>query len=120
MAFNVRIFGHRGTRQFPQLIQAQFTGSISEALEQPYIWAQLITTAGASPVSSVVIAPPDIAAVVMIEVPDGQSIRYEFNTPGRTGGVVSAGNNSPRLSGVNIFPWTVGTLISIVEASSFP
>jgi hypothetical protein len=120
VAFNVRIFGHQGTRQLLQIIPQQFTAQISEVLVQPYNWSQVVATNGATAVNSVLVAPPDTAALVMIEIPDGQTIRYEFNPLGRPGGAVVAGNTSPRLSGISIFPWTAGTIVSIVEAASFP
>jgi hypothetical protein len=137
MVFNVRMFGHRGTRQFPQLIPTQFTSAISEALFHPYDWMQLITTNGNSPVSSQLVGPQlfgfnDQAALIVIEVPDGQVVRYEFNAPARLGGFMingvftqfltgtPAGNNSPTLTGRTIFAWTPGTILSFVEASFFP
>lgn len=137
MTFNVRVFGHRGTRQLHQVNPVQFTGNISQALVQPYDWAQVVTTAGATPVNTLVVGPTfgfnDQATLVLIEVPDGQTIRYEFNVPNRSGayvvnGIITpflttgtpAGTNSPSLSGKNIFDWIVGTTISIVEAASFP
>lgn len=137
MTFNVRIFGHRGTRQLRQQNPTQYTAQISETLIQPYDWMQYVTTNGGSPVSSVLVGPTlfgfnDLATVVLIEVPDGQVIRYEFNQPQRFGayaingavtqflsGVV-AGNNSPSLIGRNVFDWSPGTTISIVEASAYP
>jgi hypothetical protein len=137
VSFNVRIFGHRGTRQLRQLIPQQFTSNITESLAQPYDWMQVVTTNGATPVSTIIVGPAlwgfvDLANVIRIEVPSGQVIRYEFNSPQRfgayaTNGVVTlfsagvvAGSNSPSLSGSNIFDWQLGTTISIVEAASFP
>lgn len=137
MAFNVRIFGHRGTQQLRQVNPTQFTSNITETLIQPYDWMQILTTNGATPVSTIVVGPTlfgfnDPATLVVIEVPDGQLIRYEFNTPSRFGafannGVITlfstgiaAGANSPSLFGKNTFEWTAGSTISIVEATSFP
>lgn len=117
MSFNVRFFGYRGTRQIQQMVPNQFTSTISEVLVQPYDWSQVVATAGAAPVSTAVISP-DLATLVYIEIPDGQSIRYEFNSPGRV--VVQAGTVSPKLSGVQIFPWAQGTIISLVEGASYP
>lgn len=118
MSYNVRIFGHRGTIQLRQVNQQQFTGNIQEALYQPYEWAQLLIVNGATPVATIVIqANMDLATLVFIEVPDGQAVRYEFNPPGRN---VAAGNQSPRLSGQNVFPWASLWSISFVDAASFP
>lgn len=118
MTFNVRVFGYRGTQQIKQINPSQFTSEINEVLYQPYEWSQNIPTNGATAVTTVSVAN-DLATIVVVEIPDGQSVRYEWNTIGRAGGAVNAGNNSPRLSGQNVFMWSVGTLISFVEASFF-
>lgn len=125
MSFNIRVFGHRGTRQIRQLLPSQFTANLSEVLNQPYDWAQVITTNGATAVSTIAVNPTnfgfnDPALIVLIEIPDGQVARYEFNVPSRFNGAVNAGNSSPRISGVNIFSWDTNTTISFVEAASFP
>lgn len=117
--FFVRIFGHRGTRQFRQLNPNQNTASISEALIQPYEWAQILTVNGPSPVSTARVAS-DQATLVVIEVPDGRTIRYEYNSPQRAGGSVAAGMQSNSLNGVNIFRWESGTTISVADATVYP
>lgn len=120
-SFNVRIKGHRGVNQFPQATPTQLAGSISEAVQQPYEWAQTIgVVSGGVLAQATLPVANDRATIVVIEVAPGQSIRYEFNTTRRAGGSVIAGNLSPRLSGINIFPWLPGGTISIIDAAVFP
>lgn len=118
MSFNVRIFGHNGTRQIAQVNPGQFTSEIVQVLQQPYNWSQTLATNGATAVNSAAVAN-DTSKVIRIEIPDGMTIRYEINNGARAGGVVQAGNNSPRLSGVDIFDWGTGWTVSVVEASFF-
>jgi hypothetical protein len=119
MAFNVRVFGHRGTRQIIEVNPTQYTADSIFVLYQPYEWSQVIATNGAVAVNTISVAN-DASIVIRVEVPDGQTIRYEVNPPNRTGGQVAAGNGSPRLSGIDIFQWGLGWTFSIVEAASFP
>lgn len=118
MAFNVRVYGYRGMRQLPNLSQRQNTDDAVFALEEPYDWAQLINVNGGA--MDPFIGPganPDLANILRIEVPPDQAVRYEINTPGRN---VAAGNLSPRLSGVDVFPWTKGSSLIMVDAAGFP
>lgn len=115
MAFNVRIFGYRGTRQILAR-QTQFQSDSVQVLEEPYEFSEVIATNGATAVSSVS-NPATQVQILRVEVPDGQTIRYEINPPSRA---VAAGNASPRLSGVDQFYFQPGWTISIVEAASFP
>lgn len=119
MAFNVRIFGYRGVRQMNDINPKQLNTAQVNVLVQPYEWSQVITTNGATAVASIAV-PNDLATVLRIEVPDGQTIRYEINIPNRAGGAVSAGNASPAHSGRDQFDWTPNSTISIVEQASFP
>ena len=116
MAFNVRVFGYRGMRQLPHLAQHQFTGDTVYALEEPYEWAQLLTVTGDA-MTPFVIPPADLSHILRIEVPPGAAVRYEINPPSR---VVVAGNGSPRLTGVDVFPWSSGYSISLVDAAGHP
>jgi hypothetical protein len=119
MVFNVRLYGHRGIRQMTPINPHHVYGNPPWMLSQPYEWAQLLATNGATPVTTVAVAN-DKSTIVRIEVADGNAIRYEINEPSRAGGAVSAGANSPKLSGVDQFDFAVGTTISIVDAASFP
>lgn len=116
MAFNVRVFGHRGIVQLPFVNPRQFSGDSVYVLMQPYEWSQVLTTNGATAVSSSAVPTPDLTQLIRIEVPDGQSIRYEINSPGR---VVSAGNSSPTMSGITQLFFGTSWTISVVEAASF-
>ena len=116
MAFNVRIYGYRGTSQLPSVQQKQMQADSVQVLVQPYEFAQVLATNGATAVSSAA-DPSTKVTILRVEVPDAQSIRYEINPPGRS---VAAGNQSPILSGRDQFFFGTGWTISIVEASSFP
>lgn len=116
MAFNVRVFGHRGIEQLHESLPRQFSSDSVHVLVQPYEWAGLLV-ATAVAVSSNAQAIPDKTQILRVEVPDGQSIRYEINTPGR--GAV-AGNNSPILSGHDQFYFRQGWTISIIDAATLP
>lgn len=118
MAFNVRVFGHRGTRQLKQVNPTQYTVDSVSILLQPYEWSQVIVTNGSTPVTTAAV-PNDLSTCIRIEVPDNQSIRYEINNGARPGNPVQAGNSSPKMSGVDIFDWGVGWTVSIVEAAGF-
>ena len=118
MAFNVRVYGYSGITQLVQSTPRAYAANGPWVLQQPYNWAQFITTNGSNAVSSTVVLS-DPSQLVAIEVPDGNIIRYEINPPGRAGGVVAAGNISPRTSGFMVFPWGVGYTVSIVEQSFF-
>jgi hypothetical protein len=116
MAFNVRLYGYRGIVQMIQVNPHQFASNGPWMLCQPYEWAQLLTTNGATPVSTVAV-PNDQSTLVRIEVADNSAIRYEINKPSRP--AVAAGANSPILSGKDQFDFASGTTISIVDAASF-
>ena len=117
MAFTVRLFAYRGLRQIPQTNPTQFTSDTVFTDTEPYEYAQALVSNGAVPVSSAAVAAPDQTAYWRIEVPDGQSIRYEINPPNRVGGVQNAGPNSPILSGINRFEAHQGWTLSFIDAS---
>lgn len=112
MAFRVRLFGYRGLTQMPKILPRQLATDSVGMLSEPYEWAQNLLTTGAVAVSSVAQPTPDLTKIVRIEVEDGQTIRYEINPPSRA---VAASTNSPRLSGIDHFPFEPGWTISIVE-----
>ena len=121
MAFTVRIFGHDGLSRMKVLGSGagQFSSDSVFQLNQPYLWAQQLTTNGTTPVSSTAAPTPtgranDATDILRIEIPDGQSIRYEVNPPNRA---TNAGVNSPILSGLNQIKFGAGWLLSIIDAS---
>ena len=116
MAFNVRVFGYRGLEQLHETLPRQFSSDSVHVLVQPYEWAGLLVAGGAA-VSSVAQPAPDKTQILRIEVPDGQSIRYEINPPGRN---VAAGNQSPILSGHDQYYFRQGWVLSIIDASGLP
>lgn len=117
MAFNVRIYGYRGMRQLPHLANHQYTSDTVYALEEPYEWAQTINVSGDVMAPAFLAPANDKAKIVRIEVPDGSAVRYEINPPTRA---VAAGNDSPRLTGVDVFPWSAGFTVSLVDAAGHP
>lgn len=122
MSFPVRIFGHAGLARMTVISAGQFSSDSVFQLTQPYLWTQLLVTNGATPVNSTVPALPagmslDATTILRIEVPDGQSIRYEVNPPGRN---IAAGSQSPILTGRDQIKWGQTFTLSIVDAASFP
>lgn len=125
MSFNVRIYGHQGIVAMKVVNDSgqQHSDSVYQ-LSQPYIWTQNIPVS-ASAASSTVVTPAslvaagspfatDVSAVLRIEVPDGQAIRYELNPPNRS---AVAGASSSKMSGADQFQWGTGWTISIIDAS---
>lgn len=115
MAFNVRIFGYRGTRTVKKHLSVEFSSDSLQVLDEPYLWKQLLVADVAAVSSSAEI--DDKATVLVVEIPDDQAIRYEINYPGR-GAVAVEG--SPRLSGTQQLHWGAGFTISIIDAAALP
>jgi len=117
LAFQVRIFHYRGLSQLPQTLPKQYTADTVFTDTEPYEARDILTTNGLTPVSTAPLAAPDQTAYIRVEVPDGQSIRYEINPANRTGGLVSASSNSPILSGINRFQFFQGWSLSLIDAA---
>jgi hypothetical protein len=115
MAFNVRIFGHRGTRQLPVTNPLQMQADSVQVLEQPYEFSQVISVSAVA--ASSLADPSTKVQLLRIEVPDAATIRYEINPPGRS---VAAGTQSPSLSGKDQFFFGVGWTISMIDAAGLP
>jgi len=120
MAFNVRIFGYRGTKQLRPQNPKVFSSNVEQQLVEPYEWGALLVCDGATVVSSAAQPDPDKTEILKVEVPDGQKIRYEINPPTRQGGVRNAGNTSPEMAGTMLFDFHQGWTFSCVDAASFP
>lgn len=119
MAYNVRVFGHRGLEQMPIVKPRQFTSETVFQLAQPYEFAQTLSVSAVA-VSSAPVADSNSGAsvnILRIEVPDGQTVRYEINPPSRN---VVAGVNSPSLSGKDQFYFKSGFTVSLIDASALP
>jgi hypothetical protein len=119
MSFNVRCFGYRGIVQGLIQIPQQDSKDSLFMLYQPYEWAQVAASNGATPVSvtSGVLAQVDRSLIIRVEIPDGSAIRYEINPQGRS---ISAGNTSPMLTGIMQLQWGPGWSFSFVDAANFP
>jgi hypothetical protein len=123
MAFAVRIFGHSGIVAMKVVNDSgqNHQDSVYQ-LSQPYVWTQTLSVGAVAVSSAAVIVPVsgfsnDPTAVLRIEVPDGQAIRYELNPPGRT---TVAGTLSPKMSGADQYQFGSQWTVSIVDASGLP
>lgn len=116
MTVSCRIFGHTGIVQLLMPKPRQFNSDSVFVLEQPYIFKENLT-AGAVAVASAPYAD-DRVRLLRIEIQDGSSIRYEINPPNREGGALTAGVNSPILSGHDQFYWRTGWSLSVIDAST--
>lgn len=115
MAFNARIYGHRGVRRLVT-DQGQQGGTDSAiVLLQPYVWAQSLAVTG-SALSSTVAAPAgftsDPTTMLHIEVPDGFIIGYEVNEGTRS---VAASALSPRMSVSGNIDFGPGWTLSVID-----
>lgn len=117
MAFAVRVFGYRGFKQLPQVLPQQYTADTVFVDNEPYEWRDVQNTNLLVPVTTPPQAAPDQTRYIRVEVPDGQTIRYEINPPNRSGGIVAAGPNSPQLSGINRFEFAQGWTFSYIDAT---
>lgn len=119
MAFNCRIFGHRGLQQIPISKPRQFNADSVFQVEQPYEFAQTISVSGVAAASAPVADANSGAAVtvLLVQVPDGETVRYEINPPGRA---IAAGSQSPAMSGMNYYYFRSGWSISLIDAAALP
>jgi hypothetical protein len=114
MPFNVRFYGHRGIVQGPIVSYLQDSRDSLFMLSQPYEFAILAASNGATPITvqSPFPVSSDITKILRIEIPDGAAIRYEINPQGRS---VAASANSPVLTGVMQLNWAAGWSFSFIE-----
>jgi hypothetical protein len=117
MAFNVRVFFYRGNTQMRDVLPKQFSSDSVRMLEEPYEASQTLVSNGITPVTSAADVAHTKVTMIRVEVPDGQSIRYEVQPP--VGGRV-VGVNSPRMSGVDFYPFSPGWTFSFIDQASAP
>lgn len=119
MAFNVRIFGHRGLQQIPVNKPTQFSSDSVMQVTQPYEFSQVLSVSGAATPSAPVADANSGSQVnvLLVQVPDGETVRYEINPPGRS---IAASTNSPAMSGQNYFYFKSGWSISLIDAAALP
>lgn len=96
----------------PLILPRQFSSDSVFQLTQPYLWSAVISVSAVAASSSPNATPR--VTILRIEVPDGQSIRYEINPSGRA---VVAGTQSPILSGHDQFVFQPGWSISLIDAA---
>ena len=115
---NVRLIGYAGLVQIQANLLKQYTAEGVFVRQEPPLWRQKIALNGATPVESVVQAD-DKAKIVIIEVDDGVTVRYEVNPGGPlSSNHVAASTNSPRMNGDNPIQWFAGATVSFVDAAS--
>src|SRR5690348_8224642 len=100
MAFNVRIFGYRGTTQLPVSLEKAFHADSVQVLSEPYEFSQKLTSNADTPVISAPDSDHQQVKMLRVEVPEGEAIRYEL---GPSGSVRVPGDLSPRLTGTDNF-----------------
>lgn len=120
MAFNVRVFGHTGLAQIPIFRSRQFSSDSVFQVTQPPEWGQVVSVSGVAASSTPVAdaSPGRPVTVAMIEVPDGQAVRYQVNTSATN---VAASTTSPKLTGgINYVEFRSGYTISFIDAAGLP
>ncbi|MFA6267664.1 MAG: hypothetical protein WC670_18350 [Pseudolabrys sp.] len=117
MTFTVRIFGYRGNTQMRDVLPKQYSADSVRMLEEPYEWGQALVSNGLTAVTSVSNTAQDRVSMLKVEVPDGESIRYEVVPPG---GTRSVGVNSPRMSGTDFYPFFPGWTFQFIDHASAP
>lgn len=116
MAF-VRVYGYPGIVQIEQRLVKQYNSASVFMRCEPYLWSQKLTLTGAAPVEMTV-QPNDTATMVIIEVDDTVTVRYELNPGGPLASSHrNASTNSPRLNGIDAFQWFKGATLSFVNAA---
>jgi hypothetical protein len=119
MSFPVRIFGHQGIVPLKVVEDTQYRADSVFQLKQPYLWKQQLTADTGAAVSSTANTDLgghtlDATTILRIEVPDGKTIAYEVNPPGRA---VVATTASPRLSGKDQIQFGVNWIISVIDVT---
>lgn len=124
MAFNLRVFGYDGIYQMQQAHVRQYNSDSVFVVDDPPIWSQVAVSNDITPVSIVANLAPgvvDRARILGVEVPNGQTIRYELQPGGPLASNARvAGNLSRSLSGFDFIPWTPGGAFSFVDAANLP
>lgn len=112
MAFNLNVFGYRGFKQIPTVHPHQHSETVNLGFFQPYEFRQQVVSAGATPVATAPTAAPDLTALLYVEIPSGNSIRYEVKPPGSTR-VVDA--SSPLMAASDWVSFSQGWTFQFIE-----
>lgn len=112
MAFTVKVFGYRGFKQIPTVLPKQYASESNFGFVQPYEWREAVVTNGATPVATSPQASPDYTQLLFVEIPAGQSIRYEVKPTG-SARVVDA--NSPLMVASDWVPFEAGWTFQFIE-----
>jgi hypothetical protein len=120
MAFNVRVITYKGIRNVPQVLPKQFSSDAVFARDEPYMSSQIVVVSGAA-AASVPQAADAGCALMVLEIPDGQAVRYEVNLSGAgASNARVAGTASPKATGTQIFHWGASASISLIDAAGLP
>lgn len=112
MATTVHIFSHAGVVQVPLTASTRKSDDASYMLKQPYLAREVLSATGSASSSSANTAPAG-TTILLVQVADAGSIRYEVNAGSRS---VTASSSSPRMSGEHVIEFPVGATLSIIEA----
>lgn len=112
MATAVHIFAHAGVVQVPLVQSTRKSDDATYMLRQPYL-AREVLSAGATATSSSANTAPAGTSILLVQVADGGTIRYEVNAGNRS---VAATSSSPRMSGEHVIEFPVGATLSVIEA----
>mgnify|MGYP001612348418 CR=1 FL=1 len=117
MAFTIRLHTYRGNTQMMDVLPKQYSADSVRMLQEPYEAAEALVSNGLVPVTSTADTIHTQVNMIRVEVPDGQSIRYEVLQPGSARVV---GVNSPRMSGIDFYPFYPGWRFSFIDQASAP
>ena|ERR1700761_5825755 len=121
MAFNVRVITYKGMRDIPRVLQKQNTEDSVFVRDEPYSSSQIVVVSSVAAASVPQAGDASGSALMVLEIPDGQAVRYEVNLSGSTAlNARVAGATSPRATGTQIFHFGNGASISLVDAAAFP
>lgn len=114
----VRVFGYGGIVQIEQRM-LKFHNSDSVFMRQePYQWSAVLTLTGSTPVALPVQTNDDNTTMVVVEVDDLVTVRYEVNPTGPLAvGARVASTASPKLRGENVFQWFKGASMSFIDVT---
>jgi hypothetical protein len=120
MAFNVRVLTYRGIRQTSEVLPKRFSSDSVFLRDEPYNSSQIVVVSGVAN-ASIPPANEGSSPLMVLEIPDGQAVRYEINMQGAAGtGARVAGSTSPKATGTAIFHWNAGASVSLIDAAGLP
>lgn len=120
MAFNVRVITYRGIRQTAEVLPKRYSSDSVFLRDEPYGSSQIVVVSSVANSSAPPVGETGVGLMVL-EVPDGQAVRYEVNPQGAAGsGARVASTLSPKAAGTQVFHWNAGASISLIDAAGLP